>query len=53
MVQEIIIGHTHHIDLAKQATQSFLVKSLLFQDDFPLRIFPFNVLESKVPYRSW
>lgn len=53
MVQEIIIGHTPHIDLAKQATQSFLVKSLLSQDDFPLRIFPFNVLESKVPYRSW
>lgn len=53
MAQEIIVGHTPHIELAKKATQSFLVKSLLSKSDFPLRIFPFNVIESKVPYRNW
>ena len=53
MAHEIIVGHTPNINLAKKATQSFLVKSLLSKDDFPIDIFPFNVVESKVPYRSW
>lgn len=53
MAQEIIVGHTPHIILAKKATQSFLIKSLLSKDDFPIGMFPFNVVESKVPYRSW
>ncbi|TOF33632.1 hypothetical protein CGJ24_22910 [Vibrio parahaemolyticus] len=53
MAQEIIVGHTSHIVLAKKATQSFLIKSLLSKDDFPINMFPFNVVESRVPYRSW
>lgn len=53
MLKEVIVGHTPHTDLAIQATQSFLINTLLSLEDYPLSIAPFNVLKSKIPYRSW
>jgi hypothetical protein len=53
ILKDIIVGHTPNVDLAKQATQSFLANALLQLSDFPTNSRPFNVLESSVPYRNW
>ncbi|WP_158653965.1 DUF2971 domain-containing protein [Dickeya zeae] len=53
ILKEVILGHTPNVSLAKQATQSFLVNALLDPGDFPISAYPFNVLESSVPYRNW
>ncbi|UUE56009.1 MULTISPECIES: DUF2971 domain-containing protein [Pectobacterium] len=53
MLNEVILGHTPNVNLAKIATQDFLVNALLGPGDFPISFCPFNILESSVPYRNW
>lgn len=53
ILKEVIVGHTPNIELAKQATQFFLVNALLSDNDFPIHHYPFNVSGSSVPYRNW
>ncbi|EJG2012304.1 DUF2971 domain-containing protein [Vibrio parahaemolyticus] len=53
VLDTVIVGHTPHVQLAIQATKTFLCNSLLEKSDYPIGLNPFNIVESKIPYRSW
>ncbi|TBU68475.1 DUF2971 domain-containing protein [Serratia marcescens] len=52
LIDEVIVGHTPHPDLAVKATESFIVKNFppLFGE---LYNSPIKVTKSSIPFRNW
>lgn len=52
LINEIIVGHTPHPDLAVSATEAFILKHFppLHDDDYQC---PINVRKSTIPFRNW
>lgn len=46
-IKEIIVGHTPHLELAKNATQAFIYKNFPVQSERPF------VRSSQIPFRNW
>lgn len=52
LIDEIIVGHTPHPDLAVSATEAFILKHFppLYDDDYKC---PIEVKKSSIPFRNW
>ncbi|CAI0860442.1 DUF2971 domain-containing protein [Serratia proteamaculans] len=52
LIDEVIVGHTPHLDLAVKATESFIVKHFppLFGENYDS---PIKVIKSSIPFRNW
>lgn len=52
LIDEIIVGHTPHPDLAVSATQAFILKHFppIGSDDYQC---PIDVKKSSIPFRNW
>ncbi|MBE4467627.1 DUF2971 domain-containing protein [Vibrio parahaemolyticus] len=51
LIDEVIVGHTPHPELAISATEAFLLKLFPpFSDDYNCRV---KVRKSEIPYRNW
>ncbi len=52
LIDEIIVGHTPHPDLAVSATEAFILKNFppIHGDDYQC---PINVKKSSIPFRNW
>lgn len=56
LLNQIVIGHTPNVELAKEATKSFLYSSTFQKIDYPIKktsMFDIRIIGSSIPFRNW